>query len=824
VKFLLRFLLPLAVVLGALAYGLLPLVDHLTTKWFVRDLDIRSKLILNSLQGEMVQLLGSENLESRKRALSLLKKVTQDERLLALAVCSTSESLILKTELFPKNLTCADVRNFQPHSGIVKQLENGDIHIAFGLLEKEKITSESPHGPGEPNLERDTEKKVSENIPIQPKASPNEIIEEDSKKMKPGAIFGKLILIQDMSYASRRSNDTKIYLFLVFLCIGLLISTISVLMARWSMASWVRSVRALVGGVRSGGLEGRHGIENREFMPILKDLKGLVRDLESSAREKDESQITWDAKTLKDILTQELSGDEIIILSNRQPYIHNRKGDKIEVQSPASGLVTAIEPILKACSGVWIAHGNGSGDRDVVNSLDRVRVPPDKPQYDIHRVWLTPEEEKGYYYGFSNEGLWPLCHIAHTRPIFRQIDWEYYLEVNKKFTEAIIRDSKTDDPVVLVQDYHFALVPKLLRDRLPKATIITFWHIPWPNPESFGICPWREEILDGLLGSSIIGFHTQFHCNNFIESVDRFLESRIDRETNSISYQGKITEIRPYPISIEWPPERLQTVPEVNQCRYEVREENNLPQDLKIGIGIDRLDYTKGIIERFRAVERLLELRPNWIGRFSFIQLAAPSRSSIDAYQQFDNEVRTVAQQINSRFGSSEYTPIILKIVHHEPFDVFRYFRASDLCVVSSLHDGMNLVAKEFVASRNDERGVLVLSMFAGASRELAEALIINPYDADQTAAALDTALSMPAPEQRDRIRALRSIVKEYNVYRWAGRMLLDAARVRKRNRFATRLRGITNFVSESAPSSDEMSPMVKTNSPRPIDKGEYST
>jgi trehalose 6-phosphate synthase len=768
VKFLLRFLLPLAVILGGLAYGLLPLVDHLTTKWFVRDLDIRSRLILNAVQDDIAPLLKDDRSETRKKALAILKKTTQDDRLLALGVCSPTEQLMLKTELFPETIHCSEVRNIEPHSGTIMNIDSGDVHIAYGYIEEPLVASESDGSPG-----------------VSPGAK------------RSGTIVGKLILLHDMSYASRRSNDTKIYLFCVFLAIGLLIATITVLIARWSMATWVKSVRDLVGGIRTVGIDNRHRLESREFLPILKDLKGLVRDLESSAREKDESQITWDAKTLKGILTEELSGDEVVIVSNRQPYIHNRRGNDVEIQCPASGLVTALEPILKACSGVWIAHGNGTADRDVVDKRDRVMVPPGNPQYEIHRVWLTREEEQGYYYGFSNEGLWPLCHIAHTRPIFRRADWEQYVAVNSKFTDAVVKDAKTDDPVVLVQDYHFALVPKLLRAKLPKATIITFWHIPWPNPESFGICPWREEILDGLLGSSIIGFHTQFHCNNFIESVDRFLESRIDRETNSISYQGKITEIRPYPISIEWPPERLAVVPDVAECRHSVRLDNNLPDLIKLGVGIDRLDYTKGIIERFRAIERLLELQPKWIGCFSFIQLAAPSRSSIDAYQQFDSEVRVVAQQINTRFGKDGYLPIILKIVHHESHDVFRYLRAADLCVVSSLHDGMNLVAKEFVASRNDERGVLVLSMFAGASRELAESLIVNPYDADQTATALHAALAMSASEQQERMRALRAIVKEYNVYRWAGRMLLDAARVRRRNRFAKRVRKINDLGDE---------------------------
>lgn len=772
-KFIFRFIFPLLLILAVLGYGLLPLVDHLISRWFVRDLDIRSKLIVTAIKDELAPLRANDSPESQKKIHAILKKTTQDERLLALAICSRADRPILQTDAFPSGVSCFDIVGSEAHVGFVKSLESGDTHISFGYLD--------PLKGGEPS--------------------------SGQKELKP-KIPDRLLLLHDMSFASRRSNDTKTYLFMVFLAIAIFISAITVAVARWSMADWIKSVRHLLTGVRSRELDLRTHSVNREFVPILKDLKGLIRDLEVSAKQRDDAHIAWDPINLRKILVEELSGEEVLVVSNRQPYIHNRKGTEIEVQSPASGLVTALEPILKACSGVWIAHGNGTADKDIVDDRCRVRVPPGREQYEIHRVWLTKEEEHGYYYGFANEGLWPLCHIAHTRPVFRKSDWEHYVAVNTKFTDAIVADAKSENPVVLVQDYHFALVPQMLRQRLPNATIITFWHIPWPNPESFGICPWREEILQGLLGSSIIGFHTQFHCNNFIDSVDRYLESRVDRETNSISYCGKATEIRPYPISIEWPPERLAQTASVDECRRLIVTENNLGDHVKIGVGIDRLDYTKGIIERFSAIERLLEFDPKWIGLFTFIQIAAPSRSFIAAYQEFDFEVRSMAHRINSRFGSSTYKPIILKVAHHEPEDVFNYLRAADLCFVSSLHDGMNLVAKEFVACRDDEQGVLILSMFAGASRELAEALIVNPYDTEQSALALKFALEMASSEQRDRMRAMRSIVKEFNVYRWAGRMLLDAARVRHRNRFQ-------NYMSKNNIShlelNSELDPMVRS-------------
>jgi len=353
----------------------------------------------------------------------------------------------------------------------------------------------------------------------------------------------------------------------------------------------------------------------------------------------------------------------------------------------------------------------------------------------------------------------------------------------------VAAEAKRPNPIVLVQDYHLALLPRMIRERLPEAIVITFWHIPWPNPEAFSICPWRAEILEGLLGSSILGFHTRSHCNNFMDTVDRLLESRVDRENFTVSYGGVLTAVKRYPISIEWPPPPELLAKPVEQCRTGVRQRLRLGADHLLGVGVDRLDYTKGVLERFRAIERLLELEPRWIGLFSFVQIAAPTRASIGEYQQYEAQVRALAAEINERFGRGGYAPIILKIEHHEPQEVYEYYRAADLCFVSSLHDGMNLVAKEFVAARDDERGVLVLSRFTGAASELPEALVVNPYDADECAAALQLALTMPAAEQRDRMRLMRGLVTEFNVYRWAGRMLLDAADMRRRGRLQERKR-----------------------------------
>ncbi len=734
-KLSLRFIIPLALVLALVAYAVVPLVDNLTFGWFIRDVDIRTKLITSTIHDSLVPLIDTR---STKKIHSLFNRVTQDERLYALAFCDSEKRLLYKTDTFPVDIHCeASEASTEPHSRVLS-LSQGPLYLTFyPVIEMER------------NL-------------------------------------GQLVLLHDISFIQRRSSATRSYLFYLFIALGAVIALLTVIIAQLSWRGWINGLKSIIKG--EGLVRPISRIISPELRPVMKDLRVLIRDMKSDRRARDENQISWSPTALKNILQNDLSGDEVLIVSNREPYIHVKRNDKIEIRCPASGLVTALEPVMRACSGTWIAHGGGDADRDVVDKFDHIQVPPENPSYQIRRVWLTKEQELGYYYGFANEGIWALCHIAHVRPVFRSKDWSEYVAVNEKFADTVVQEAKTDDPVVLVQDYHFALVPRMIRERLPKATVITFWHIPFPNPEAFGICPWREEILDGLLGSSILGFHTRFHCNNFLDAVDRFMESRIDRETSTISYQGGLTAVNPYPISIEYPIKWLESQNPVEECRKHIRTINNMPQDRLIGVGVDRLDYTKGILERFMAVERLLEMDSRWIGKFSFIQIAAPTRSSIPEYQHFDADVRALAAKINLRFGGDGYEPICLKVEHHEPQQVYEYYRGADLCFVSSLHDGMNLVAKEFIASRDDEQGVLILSQFAGASRELPEALIVNPYDIDQCAIALYVALDMSKEEQRNRIRSMRGLIQEYNVYRWAGRMLLDAARLRQRSRLLSNL------------------------------------
>ncbi|MGB6569560.1 MAG: trehalose-6-phosphate synthase, partial [Xanthobacteraceae bacterium] len=515
--------------------------------------------------------------------------------------------------------------------------------------------------------------------------------------------------------------------------------------------------------------------------PFAGEFRHLLRDLRLTALSPEGPDPDWSPAMLRHVLSQKLPDAEVIVVSNRESYIHNRDGEKIAVQTPASGLVAAIEPIMRACGGTWVAHGSGSADRESVDRFDRIDVPPQNPSYVLRRVWLSDEEQNGYYYGMANEGLWPLCHMAFVRPNFRESDWEQYKLVNARFAQAIAAEAKHSDPIVLVQDYHFALLPSMLRKKLPNATIITFWHIPWPNPEIFGICPWKEEIIAGLLGSSVIGFHTQFHCNNFLDTVDRFMETRIDREQSLVTFGNLETYVRPYPISIEWPPAGMVDQRPVPDCRAEVRRRLGLPDDVRLAVGIERFDYTKGIIDRLRAVDGFLTAHPEWKNKFVFVQVAAPTRSKLQTYSALQGEATMLADEINTRHGDGSCRPVLLIIRHYEQHEIFELFRAADLCIVSSLHDGMNLVAKEFVAARDDQQGVLVLSTFAGASRELTEALIVNPFDARSMIDAIQQGLHMPAAEQRERMRLMREIVRLRNVYRWAGQMLLDAADLRKR-------------------------------------------
>lgn len=731
----LRFLVPLILTLVVTAYLALPVVDRLILRWFSSNLNQRGEGVALALSPSITDAIQSGDVW---RLQALFNRSVQDDRLMAIGLCAHNGALLSNTSGFPNTLNCTQAQDLAQRKVPVLQLNGGAVQVGWH--------------------------------PVRNASGP----------------IADLVVLHDLSFIDRLSADTKQYFLLLISALGITIAFITMIVAHMSWRGWVSGARALL---RGEGLTQPQSAPAPELASFAAELRLRLRDLDDEYRRAQGPTTPWDPERLRSLLRTHLRGDQLIVVSNREPYIHEQVGANIVVKRPASGLVTAVEPVMRACSGTWIAHGSGTADRAVVDAHDCVRVPPGHDNYTLRRIWLTEAEEQGYYLGFANEGLWPLCHVAHVRPVFRESDWQFYRSVNQRFADAVVAEARTEDPVILVQDYHFALLPAMVREKLPNATIITFWHIPWPNPESFGICPWRREILEGLLGSTILGFHTQYHCKNFIETVDRTLEARIEHEHSTISYQNDETLVESYPISIAWPqPAETAQWMSVEACRQAIFEAHGLSPDHRLAVGVDRFDYTKGIIERLHAVERMLEKYPQWVGHFTFIQVAAPSRSTIDEYRFFQDRVQQLSDRINKRFGSEHYQPVHLLAQHHEFDALIRLYRAADVCLVTSLHDGMNLVCKEFIAARDDEQGVLVLSRFAGAARELNEALIVNPYHVEETADAIFRAITMPPAEQRERMASLRMTVREFNVYRWAGRMLSDAGRWRLRKRIEARV------------------------------------
>src|SRR6185312_1147800 len=598
-------------------------------------------------------------------------------------------------------------------------------------------------------------------------------------------VTGALVIFQDTAYIGERIHDLWRHNFLRLLTQVFLISLVTLWIVRWDvlapmaqMADWMKRLRA--GEDVEKDAFSRAGA----FAPMAHEVTRFARHLtaardaaEEEARLRRSAETLWTPERLKEHVKNKLGGQPLVVVSNREPYMHRYKGREVEVIVPAGGVVTALDPLMKACGGTWIAHGAGDADWETVDASNRVRVPPEDPRYTLRRIPLTREEENGYYYGFSNEGLWPLCHVAHVRPDFRPEDWTHYEAANRKFADAVLEEIEgRPSPCVLIQDYHFALLPRLIKEKRPDARVALFWHIPWPNPESFGICPWQKEILSGMLGADLVGFHTQYYCNNFLETVDRTLECRIDREGFSVIKEGHLTSVKADPISVDFADSAAETG--AKDGKAALLKELRVKAEF-LAVGVDRVDYTKGILERFRAVERFLDKHPRYQGRFTIVQLGAPSRTHIKRYNDFLAETEAEADRINWKFKAADWRPIVYRTRHHNRREILPYYASADVCLVTSLSDGMNLVAKEFVAARADGDGALILSRFTGASRELGDALIVNPYDLDQAAEAIRYALEMPAAERRERMGRLRETVKENNIYRWAGNLIADLTRIR---------------------------------------------
>ena len=595
-----------------------------------------------------------------------------------------------------------------------------------------------------------------------------------------GKFVGTLTVVHEASYISERVRSLVTWTTLTVAILALLISSMTYFFSR---RSFQKSIDKLLGWMKSEKEPSSLPPPTESLLkPVAREVEKMsarLRSARDTAREvSKEKQVTnlWTAARLKAHAVTLLENRKLIVVSNREPYMHAREHGRTKVLIPAGGLVTALDPILRATSGLWIAHGAGDGDWDVTDPEGKVLVPPDAPSYTLKRIPLSRDEEEGYYYGFSNEAMWPLCHLTHHRPLFEEKDWATYKQVNQKFADEIVKECGEERPFILVQDYHFTLLPRFIKERRPDAVVGLFWHIPWPNLEAFQVCPWKREILEGMLGSDFVGFHLQSYCNNFLDTVNSLFPVRVDWDRFAVLHEKGSTVVKPFPISIQpWNERKTLSDEEFHKLEGQYRQDLEL-KDARIVVSVDRLDYTKGIPERLGAIDRFLEKYPSFKEKVSFVQLAAPSRIHIPRYRELVKEIEETTDQINWKHRSHGWKPIILLKEHHDPKTVYTFLRMADVCIVSSLADGMNLVAKEFVAAREAGDGVLILSEFTGVARDFQEALQINPHARADFAEAIRIALEMPAEEQKRRMAQLKARVAENNVYKWAADLLSELA------------------------------------------------
>jgi len=604
-----------------------------------------------------------------------------------------------------------------------------------------------------------------------------------------GSILGMVEVIYDTSYMFttltelwRKISVTSITLILLIVLTALLIQRQIFIIPVRRLTQWFTHFqRGETDKLQPFTEKGEFGKLISEVEQVALSIRVARRTISDQAHVRLEKEELWTEAKLKDLIHAKLGDNSLFVVSNREPYMHvfdENTGKPVCIR-PASGVVTALHPILSACGGTWVAHGSGNLDKKFVNSKDKLGVPPEDNRYILKRVWLSKEEEQGYYYGFSNEGLWPLCHNTHTRPVFRESDWRMYKEVNQKFADSLLSELPASSPFIFVQDYHFTLLPKMIKDRRPDARIALFWHIPWPTPEAFMICPYQNEILEGMLGCDLIGFHVQNHCNNFLDTANRLLESRVDTEKFSVVRSGKETFIRSFPISVD--PRAGDGSFKVDPIRQveKLRKEFELKDEI-VAVGVDRIDYTKGIVERILAIDRFLEKYPEFKKKFVFIQLAAPSRTHIKRYHDLIGEIDELVEKINWKHIEGNWKPVIYLKKHFSQDDIQPYYRLGDICIVSSLHDGMNLVAKEYIAEKTDSSGSLILSQFTGAARELTDAILINPYSTEEFADSIKLAIQMPGEEKRKRMENMRRVVLENNIYRWAANIINEMVALKK--------------------------------------------
>lgn len=720
------------VIVSLVVFGFTLQQVHQQQASLVDDLQRRTALLADSLKEAIRPSYLSNSTSTLQK---LLDKFAGRERLLGLAVYDNKGSLFAVSTNLPQDLIT-------------------DITISEKAMDSDSI---------EDNLADLNNNKVY--IFATP-------LHDDENVIGALTVFQRADYIGDTIKQIWKTNILRLFLQ------ALLFSLAVILILNWIIYKPIMRMAEAVRQARSGKTDDEVVIQKNQsfFKPVTSELTKMAKSLilaRASASEEAKMRLEkldspWTAERLKEFFKAYLKDRQIFVVSNREPYIHNKVRNEVRWEVPASGMITALEPIMEACGGTWLAHGSGDADKQTVDMQDKIKVPPDEPKYILKRLWLTDKETKGYYIGFSNEALWPLCHMAHTRPIFRKTDWAAYRSVNSKFAQSLLAEIKNiTRPIILVQDYHFALLPAIIKKSRSDAEIGIFWHIPWPNAETFSICPWRKEILKGMLGADVLGFHTQQYCNNFFETVGKEIESLADLEKVSITHGGHTSYVKHFPISVAFTSDRS-----VND-----EQKNKLIESLKLkskilGLGVDRLDYTKGILERFKGLEFFFDTYPNYQEQLTFLQVASPSREDVEKYRIFNEEVTREAARINQKFEKNGWRPIILLKEQHTHEEIYQLYRSAQFCLVTSLSDGMNLVAKEFISARNDELGVLILSQFTGASRDLKNAVIINPYSAEETAEAIYKAVTMPTTEQNRRMKKMRESVKNYNIYRWAAEFI----------------------------------------------------
>lgn len=481
----------------------------------------------------------------------------------------------------------------------------------------------------------------------------------------------------------------------------------------------------------------------------------------------------WTKESLKEVIKEKLKDHLFVIVSNREPYSHVYVGQKVKWMGAVSGAVTPLDFIMQTAKGSWIATGTSDADNVVVDKNGEIMVPPNDPRYTLKRIWLNKEEIDGYYNGFSNSTLWPLCHIAHVRPNFHHAEWETYKKVNEKFAQTILEKVGNSKAFVWIQDYHLALVPKFLKKKRPDLIVAQFWHIPWPAAEIFRICPWRKDILEGLLANDLLGFHLGHYCTNFFNTVSRELETNINYETSKISHKDHCTIVKAFPISVD--SEYISNLASHSRKSIKTATKKYISGDYKyLCLSVERLDYTKGTLERLQAIDRFLTKYPQYQKKFVYFGIIALSRMNIPTYQNYLKNIEDLVQKINWKYHTNSWYPITITNDIFGLKDLIPLYKNANICMVTSLDDGMNIVSKEYVTAANPKKGMLILSHFTGTARELTDAIQVNPYNIEQMTEAIRIALEMPRKERMERMKKMKEIVKEKNVYRWASKFILE--------------------------------------------------